>query len=148
MSSSVLSLQNRAKRLPWLRTNLTGLSICSRIRRTFGFPAEVIEDNQFRSVKVRYVPIGVTCGLVLWNYPLLLAAGKIASALFAGNSIIVKPSPDTPYFGLKLGELGMHFFPPGVLQVLSGGHDLGLPCAAHPDIDKISFTGSIATGKR
>lgn len=108
---------------------------------------DVIEDNEERSIKVRYVPIGVTCGIVPWNVPLAMAAMKIAPALYAGNSFILKPSPDTPYCGLKLAELGAQFFPPGILQVLSGGHDLGPLCTAHPDIDKISFTGSIATGK-
>ncbi len=109
---------------------------------------EVVEDSEERTVTVRYVPIGVTCALVPWNYPLLLAWGKIAPALYTGNTIIVKPSPDTPYCGLKLVELAIQFFPPGVVQALSGGHDLGPLCTAHPDIDKISFTGSIAVGKK
>ena len=109
---------------------------------------EVVEDGELSTATVRYVPLGVTCGLVPWNYPLLLAWGKIAPALYTGNTIIVKPSPDTPYCGLKLVELAMQFFPPGVVQGLSGGHDLGPMCTAHPDIDKISFTGSIAVGKK
>ena len=108
---------------------------------------EVVEDGLDKKAVVRYVPIGVTCGLVPWNYPLLLATGKIAPAVYAGNTIIVKPSPDTPYCDLKLVELSMQFFPPGVIQVLSGGHEFGPMCTAHESIDKISFTGSIATGK-
>ncbi len=108
---------------------------------------DVIEDNEHRSVLLRYTPIGVTCALVPWNYPMLLAWGKIAPALYTGNTIIVKPSPDTPYCALKLVELGMQFFPPAVLQALSGGHELGPLCTAHPNIDKISFTGSTRTGK-
>lgn len=109
---------------------------------------ELVEDSEERSATVRYVPIGVTCALVPWNYPLLLSWGKIAPALYTGNTIIVKPSPDTPYCGLKLVELAMQFFPSGVVQALSGGHNLGPLCTAHPDIDKISFTGSIAVGKK
>ena len=108
---------------------------------------EVVEDNESQVVSVRYTPIGVTCALVPWNYPLLLAWGKIAPALYTGNTIIVKPSPDTPYCALKLVELGISFFPPAVLQALSGGHELGPLCTAHPGIDKISFTGSTRTGK-
>lgn len=65
-----------------------------------------------------------------------------------GNTIIIKPSPYTPYCGLKFGELARHFFPPGVVQVLSGGDDLGPMLTAHPDIDKVGFTGSVATGKK
>lgn len=76
------------------------------------------------------------------------AVGKIAPALVAGNSIIIKPSPFTPYCGLKLVELAQQFFPPGVVQALSGGDDLGPMLTAHPGIDKVSFTGSTATGKK
>jgi acyl-CoA reductase-like NAD-dependent aldehyde dehydrogenase len=76
------------------------------------------------------------------------AAGKIASALLTGNCLIMKPSPFTPYCGLKMAELAQQFFPPGVFQVLSGDDNLGPWITAHPGIDKISFTGSTATGKR
>jgi acyl-CoA reductase-like NAD-dependent aldehyde dehydrogenase len=69
-------------------------------------------------------------------------------ALMTGNTFIMKPSPYTPYTDLKLGELGMSIFPAGVFQVLSGGDDLGPMLTEHPGIDKISFTGSIITGKK
>jgi acyl-CoA reductase-like NAD-dependent aldehyde dehydrogenase len=78
----------------------------------------------------------------------MLLCGKLGPALMAGNCIIVKPSPFTPYCGIKIVELAQRFFPPGVVQVLSGGDDLGPMLTAHPGIDKISFTGSTATGKK
>ena len=108
---------------------------------------EVVEVTEDSVVTLRYVPIGVTCALVPWNFPVVLAMWKIGPAIYAGNSIILKPSPDTPYASLKLVELGARIFPPGVLQVLSGGHELGPLCTAHPDIDMISFTGSTVTGR-
>lgn len=111
-------------------------------------PEEVIEENDERKVINRYTPLGVCCGIIPWNYPILLACGKLAPALSTGNTLLIKPSPFTPYCDLKLVELGRKFFPPGVLQVLSGGDDLGPMLTAHPDIDKISFTGSIPTGKK
>ena len=111
-------------------------------------PEEILEDTEDRQIIQRYTPLGVACGIVPWNYPVLLACGKIAPALCTGNSIIIKPSPFTPYCDLKLGELGRQFFPPGVLQVLSGGDDLGPMLTAHPGIDKVSFTGSSVTGKK
>lgn len=80
--------------------------------------------------------------------PLLIGIFKIASCLIAGNVIIVKPSPFAPYAVTKLVELARGLFPPGVIQVLSGGDDLGPWLTEHPGIDKISFTGSSATGKR
>lgn len=115
---------------------------------TLELSEEVVLNSEDKTATIRYVPIGVGCGLVPWNYPLLLAWGKIVPAVFTGNAIIVKPSPDTPYCGLKSVELAMQFFPPGVIQALSGGHDLGPLCTLHPGIDKIAFTGSILSGKK
>ena len=108
---------------------------------------EVLEDTDDRKVTLRYTPLGVGAAIVPWNWPLVLACGKIGPALLTGNCLIMKPSPFTPYVGLKLGEVGTKIFPPGVFQVLSGGDDLGPMLTNHPDIDKVSFTGSSATGK-
>ncbi|KAH7133798.1 Aldehyde/histidinol dehydrogenase [Dactylonectria macrodidyma] len=110
-------------------------------------PEDVIEDTEARTVVTRYTPIGVVGAIIPWNFPLLLATGKIAPALLTGNVIIVKPSPFTPYCGLKLVELAQKFFPPGVVQSLSGDDQLGPWLTSHPGIDKISFTGSTNTGK-
>ena len=107
----------------------------------------VMEDEQTKTV-VRYTSLGVCVGIVPWNFPLQLACGKIAPALLTGNVLIVKPSPFTPYCGLKLVELAQEFFPPGVLQVLSGDDNLGAWLTNHPGPDKISFTGSTLTGKK
>ncbi|KAI4287155.1 MAG: hypothetical protein L6R35_003584 [Caloplaca aegaea] len=115
---------------------------------TMKLPEEIVEDSEDRQVINRYTPLGVACGIVPWNYPILLAMGKVAPALYTGNTIIIKPSPYTPYCDLKLVELGMQIFPPGVLQALSGEEDLGPMFTTHPDIDKIAFTGSSATGKK
>lgn len=114
---------------------------------THEMPVERIDDGE-RTIVVRYTPLGVTVGLVPWNYPILLAAGKIAAAVVTGNSIIIKPSPFTPAGGLKLVELAQQFFPPGVVQVLSGDDNLGIWLTSHPTPAKISFTGSTATGKK
>ncbi|KAJ6028848.1 hypothetical protein N7540_004424 [Penicillium herquei] len=109
---------------------------------------DVVEDDETRTVITRHVPLGVVGAIVPWNFPLMLATGKTAPALLTGNVIIVKPSPFTPYGGLKLVELAQRFFPPGVVQSLSGDDNLGPWLTSHPGIDKISFTGSTATGKR
>ncbi|PSR80254.1 putative betaine aldehyde dehydrogenase [Coniella lustricola] len=109
---------------------------------------EVIEENEQRSVVVRYVPLGVGVGIVPWNFPILLGLIKLASCLYAGNALIWKPSPFSPYTALKLGELGSKIFPKGVFNVLSGEEDLGPLLTGHPGVAKISFTGSVATGKK
>ena len=74
--------------------------------------------------------------------------GKVVPALMTGNTIIVKPSPCTPYTALKAIEMAQSIFEPGVVQVLGGDDKLGPMMTAHPGIAKISFTGSIATGKK
>ncbi|KAK4545095.1 hypothetical protein LTR36_003646 [Oleoguttula mirabilis] len=112
------------------------------------FPEDIVEETDEKQVVTRYTPLGVALAIVPWNYPIMLACGKIGPALVSGNALIVKPSPFTPYCGLKLVELAQAFFPPGVIQVLSGNDNLGPWLTAHPLIDKVSFTGSTATGKR
>lgn len=111
-------------------------------------PVDVTEDSDTRRIEVHHVPLGVVCGIVPWNFPVLLASWKIAPALLAGNTIVLKPSPFTPLCTLKIGELFQDVFPPGVFNVISGGDELGPWMTAHPGFAKISFTGSTATGKR
>lgn len=111
-------------------------------------PVTVNEDSAERRSETRHVPLGVVGGIVPWNFPMLLGIWKIAPALLTGNTIVIKPSPFTPLTMLKLAELARELLPPGVFNVVSGGDDLGPWMTAHPDIDKISFTGSTATGRR
>ena len=95
-------------------------------------------------------PVGV-CGLITpWNYPLLMAAWKLAPALAAGNTVVLKPSEETPLSVLYLADLALEAgFPEGVLNVLPGtGAEAGAALAGHPGVDKIGFTGSTATGRK
>jgi acyl-CoA reductase-like NAD-dependent aldehyde dehydrogenase len=94
-------------------------------------------------------PVGVVAAIVPWNFPLLLAAWKIAPALACGNVVIVKPASQTPLTALALGELAMEVgFPPGVLNVVTGaGLIVGQALVEHPGIDKIAFTGDTSTGR-
>lgn len=108
---------------------------------------EILSDTPERRVELRHVPIGVVAAIAPWNFPVGLAIWKIAPALLAGNTLVLKPSPFTPLTSLKLGELARDILPPGVLNVVSGGDSLGPWITEHPGIDKISFTGSTATGK-
>ncbi|KAF2965902.1 hypothetical protein GQX73_g7674 [Xylaria multiplex] len=105
-------------------------------------------DDADRTAIVRYVPLGVGVGIVPWNFPLTLGIGKLLPALLAGNTFIWKPSPFSPYTALKLAELGTKIFPPGVFQALSGEDSLGPLLTAHPGVAKVSFTGSVETGKK
>jgi len=111
-------------------------------------PVEIVADNEQARIEVRRRPLGVVAAITPWNYPLLLAVWKIAPALRAGNTVVLKPSPFTPLTTLQLGELLRDVLPPGVLNIISGGDGLGAWMTSHPVPRKISFTGSVATGKR
>jgi len=111
-------------------------------------PVIVNEDTAERRSETHHVPIGVVGGIVPWNFPLMLGVWKIASALVTGNVVIIKPSPFTPLTMLKLGELMREHLPPGVFSVVTGGDEVGPWLTGHPGIDKVSFTGSTATGRR
>ncbi len=111
-------------------------------------PPQVIRDDDQAFVEVVRRPLGVVAAITPWNYPLILAFWKIAPALLAGNTLVLKPSPFTPLTTLKVGELLRDVMPPGVLNVVSGGDSLGARMTSHLVPRKISFTGSVETGKR
>ncbi|KAF2128189.1 aldehyde dehydrogenase [Dothidotthia symphoricarpi CBS 119687] len=110
-------------------------------------PSDKLEDDE-KTIYTDYAPLGVCGAICPWNFPLVLSAGKMAPALLTGNVVIIKPSPFTPYTALKMVELAQEIFPPGVVQAVGGNNDLGVQMCLHPDIAKITFTGSIATGKK
>jgi acyl-CoA reductase-like NAD-dependent aldehyde dehydrogenase len=95
-------------------------------------------------------PVGVVGAIIPWNYPLMMAAWKVAPALAAGNTLILKPASATPLTALRLGELALEAgIPAGVLNVIPGpGAEVGEAIAAHPGIDKVAFTGETTTGRR
>jgi len=108
---------------------------------------ELLSDDTQRRVEVHHVPLGVVAGIVPWNAPIHLAINKIAPALAAGNTIVIKPAPTTPLTTLRLGELIASVVPPGVVNIISGGGNIGAQLTTHPQVAKVSFTGSTATGK-
>jgi acyl-CoA reductase-like NAD-dependent aldehyde dehydrogenase len=92
--------------------------------------------------------VGVCAQIVPWNFPLLMSAWKIAPALAAGCTIVLKPAEQTPLSALRLGELALEVgFPPGVLNVLTGDGETGAALVDHPGVDKIAFTGSTSVGR-
>ena len=94
-------------------------------------------------------PIGVVAAIVPWNFPLLLAAWKVAPALACGNTVILKPASQTPLTAIALGEIAIEIgLPPGVLNIITGaGSTVGQALVEHPGIDKVAFTGDTSTGK-
>lgn len=110
-------------------------------------PVEIVEDNETHIVELHHVPLGVVGGITPWNFPVLLSLWKIAPALITGNTFVLKPTEFTPLTALRYGEIAQDIFPAGVLSVVSGDKSLGPVLTAHPDIAKISFTGSTETGR-
>ncbi|MCW3064075.1 MAG: putative aldehyde dehydrogenase [Solirubrobacterales bacterium] len=96
---------------------------------------------------VRREPVGVIGQIAPWNYPLMMAIWKIGPALAAGNTVVLKPAPTTPITTIKLAELAAEFFPKGVLNVVAGGNETGQAIVTHDDVDMVSLTGSVETGK-
>jgi acyl-CoA reductase-like NAD-dependent aldehyde dehydrogenase len=108
---------------------------------------EVVEETAEHIVELHHTPLGVIGAITPWNFPVLLALWKVAPALITGNTMVIKPSPFTPLSALRFGQIAQSILPPGVLSIVSGGNDLGPQLTHHPDIAKISFTGSTETGK-
>ncbi|WP_250481761.1 aldehyde dehydrogenase family protein [Caballeronia sp. NCTM5] len=111
-------------------------------------PVEVLEETDQHTVEVHHTPLGVVGAITPWNFPVLLGLWKVAPCLITGNTMVLKPSPYTPLTSLRFGEIAQKVFPAGVLNVVSGGNELGQKMTEHPAIAKISFTGSTATGKK
>ena len=117
------------------------------LRTVSGIPAGEYRSG-FTSM-LRRDPLGVIAGIAPWNYPLMMAAWKIAPAIAAGNTVVLKPSEHTPLTALKLAEVCAEFLPAGVVNVVSGnGVDVGATLVAHRKVRMVSLTGDIATGRK
>ncbi|MCM3134427.1 aldehyde dehydrogenase family protein [Paenibacillus polysaccharolyticus] len=109
--------------------------------------AEEIHEHDHGKTIVSYDPIGVVAAISPWNYPIALSTIKIAPALLAGNTIVLKPSPYAPLAAAKVAEIIASEFPAGVINVVYGDADVGVELTSHPLITKIAFTGGTATAK-
>lgn len=119
-----------------------------KAQSTLTLEETINEDSETRLSRTRRVPVGVVAGIVPWNFPVLMAVQKIAPAILSGCTIVLKPSPFTPLTTLKFAELIKDIVPAGVVNIITGEDSLGPLMTSHPDINKITFTGSTATGKR
>jgi acyl-CoA reductase-like NAD-dependent aldehyde dehydrogenase len=108
----------------------------------------MLADTAARRVELQRRPLGVVAAIVPWNFPLVLTAAKVPYALLAGNTVVLKPAPTTPVATLRMCELIKDVVPAGVLNAIADDGDLGEALTTHPDVQKISFTGSTATGRR
>ncbi|MFJ4711982.1 aldehyde dehydrogenase [Streptomyces sp. NPDC088785] len=114
-----------------------------------GFTHEETRDGALGRLLVRREPVGVVAAVVPWNVPQFVAAAKLAPALLAGCTVVLKPSPESPLDAYLLGEIAREAgLPEGVLSILPADREVSEYLVGHPGVDKVSFTGSVAAGKR
>jgi acyl-CoA reductase-like NAD-dependent aldehyde dehydrogenase len=111
-------------------------------------PPEVLKEDATQKVVRQHKPLGVVAAITPWNFPVFLLIIKVAPALLAGNTVVAKPAPTTPLTTLRFGEVCARILPAGVVNVIVDQNDLGAALTAHPDVAKVAFTGSTATGKK
>lgn len=143
-----LLTSEQGKPLPDATGEVLGMAAFFRYLGSLELPMKVIEDSDGRRVEAHRRPLGVVGCIIPWNYPLLILGFKLPPALLAGNTLVVKPAPTTPLSTLRFAELVADVLPRGVLNVIADANDLGDVLTRHPDVRKISFTGSTATGQK
>jgi len=143
-----LLTQEQGKPIADATGEVMGMAAFFRYFATLDLPMKVIEDGEGRRVEAHRRPLGVIGAIIPWNYPLLILSFKLPPALLAGNTLVVKPAPTTPLSTLKFAALIADLLPPGVINVIADANDLGDALTHHPDVRKISFTGSTATGRK
>jgi acyl-CoA reductase-like NAD-dependent aldehyde dehydrogenase len=142
----LLSLET-GKPIPIATAEVASVGPWLRYYADLEFPRETIQDDETALIEVAHRPIGVVAAITPWNGPVGLWSWKVAPAIRAGNTVVLKPSPFTPLSTLLLGEIGAEALPPGVVNIVTGGDDLGKAMTSHPAVSKISFTGSISAGR-
>lgn len=110
-------------------------------------PVTLRETDTARIIEHR-TPLGVVAAITPWNFPFMMVTQKLGPALITGNTVVAKPAPTTPMCALKIAELAADIFPAGVINVIVDNNDLGAALSSHPDVAKVSFTGSTGTGRK
>src|SRR5262245_43594334 len=143
-----LLTREQGKPLPQALWEIEFSAAAIRSCAALDLPTEVLHEDAARKVIRMRKPLGVVAAITSWNVPVILLAVKVGPALLAGNTVAAKPAPTTPLTTLRFGELCARTLPPGVVNVITDQNDLGAILAAHPDVAKVAFTGSTATGRK
>lgn len=138
----------QGKPLAAARGEIAGTTQWMRDIAEQSLPVDVLQDDDSLRIERHHVPLGVVAAIAPWNFPIKLGYWKVAPALLMGNAVILKPSPFTPLTTLMIGELIYDLFPKGVFTTVAGNDALGPWLTEHAGVDKVSFTGSSATGSR
>ncbi len=142
-----LVVKEQGKPLALAQMEVGGAVVWTRATAELDLPVEVIEDSPGKRIELHRKPLGVVGSITPWNWPLMIAVWHIMPALRAGNTVVVKPSPNTPFNTIRLIEIINEVVPPGVVNIVAGGGGLGREMSRHTGIQKIVFTGSTPTGQ-
>ena len=147
---SVLLTEEQGKPLKGMGSEfeLGGCAAWAGYTASLSLPVKIIEDSSTKRIEQHREPIGVVGSITPWNWPLMIAIWHIVPAIRTGNTVVLKPSPFTPLGTLRMIELISSVLPPGLVNVVAGGDDVGAALSRHPRVRKLIFTGSIATGKK
>jgi acyl-CoA reductase-like NAD-dependent aldehyde dehydrogenase len=140
--------QEQGKPLAAATGEVKGAAQIFRLYADMPIPHEVLREDAKSRVTLVRRPLGVTAAITPWNYPVYTLVVKIAPAFLAGNTVVAKPSPYTPLSSLAMGAALREVVPAGTLNVLGGSDEVGAWMSAHPTVRKVSFTGSVPTGKK
>jgi acyl-CoA reductase-like NAD-dependent aldehyde dehydrogenase len=143
-----LLTEEQGKPLAHAMGELGGSIAMIRAFAAMDLPVKILRETQTERIVQHHAPLGVVAAITPWNFPMILLMIKVAPALLAGNTVVAKPAPTTPLTTLLFAELCAPFLPPGVFNVIVDQNDLGGFLTQHPDVAKVAFTGSTATGKK
>ncbi|HEY3785304.1 MAG TPA: aldehyde dehydrogenase family protein [Steroidobacteraceae bacterium] len=148
LSELITREQGKTQSGPGANLEVGGAAAWTRVTAGLSIPEETIQDDKKGKIVLRRKPVGVVGSITPWNWPMMIAVWHIMPAVRVGCTIVIKPSPFTPLSTLRLVELINEVLPPGVVNAVTGEGDVGAHLAGHPGIDKVVFTGSVATGKK
>ena len=140
--------QGKTQSGPGANLELGGAAAWTRVTAGLTLPEQVIQDDAAGKIVAHRKPVGVVGSITPWNWPLMIAVWHLMPAIRVGCTVVIKPSPFTPLSTLRLVEIMNEVLPPGVVNVVTGGAEVGAHLANHPGVDKIVFTGSVAAGKK
>jgi acyl-CoA reductase-like NAD-dependent aldehyde dehydrogenase len=140
--------QGKTQSGPGANLEVGGAVAWTRVTAGLNLPEETIQDDAAGKIVIRRKPVGVVGSITPWNWPLMIAIWHIVPALRVGCTVVIKPSPYTPLSTLRLVAIMSEILPPGVVNSVTGDQEIGNRMTLHSGIDKIIFTGSVATGKK
>lgn len=145
---AALLTREQGKPLPEAEFEIGAAIAALRVFPASELPQETLVETETDRIFEQRIPLGVVAAITPWNFPVILLMVKTACALATGNTVVAKPAPTTPLTTLLFGEVAANILPPGVLNIIVDNNDLGGLLSQHPDIAKVSFTGSTATGRK